>query len=116
MSENPKITVESTSLEDLLIMGDDKLINCSIEYPTENGTIQSKIKIKQLTMKELKNLDIDPNKTDIKTSIEILKKSLYRQDETPFSQELILKLPVGVANAISTKILELSGVEKDMGF
>lgn len=111
----PKIDVEETNLEDLIILGEDKLINILIEYPTENGKVKVKAKIKQLTMRELRNIDLQ-NPT-LETNVDILCKALFKQDETPFEKNLILALPVGVVNAISEEILKVSGVErKDMGF
>ena len=44
------IEVEETNLEDLILLGEDKLINVVIEYPTENGRVTAKAKIKQLTI------------------------------------------------------------------
>lgn len=111
---SPRIEIEETSLEELLLLGDDKLINIQIEYPTENGKVQAKAKIKQLTMKELKNMDLQ--RPSFETNIQILTKALYKQDGTNFTEEMILKLPVGVVNAISEQILQTSGVDKDMGF
>ena len=109
-----KIEVEESNLEDLIILGEDKLIDCYIEYPTENGTINAKAKIKQLTMKEIKNMNLDPKKVTFETNIDILKKALFKQDGTTFNKELILELPVGVVNALSDKILEVSGVDTDI--
>ena len=67
---NPKINVEETNLEDLILLGEDKLINIVIEYPTETGRVKAKAKIKQLTMKELKNLDLE--NPSFETNIKIL--------------------------------------------
>ena len=111
---NPKIEVEETNLEDLILLGEDKLINILIEYPTENGNVTAKAKIKQLTMKELRNIDF--TNVTAETSIQILEKALFKQDGTPFSKELIMNLPMGVVNALGNKIMELSGADKDMGF
>lgn len=111
---NAKIEVDETNLEDLILLGEDKLINILIEYPNETGNIKAKAKIKQLTMKELKNIDLKNN--SLETNIKILQKSLFKQDETPFDKNMILNLPVGVVNAISDEILKISGVEKNMGF
>lgn len=112
---SPKIDVEETNLEDLILLGDDKLINILIEYPTENGKVQAKAKIKQLTMKELKNLNLQ--NITAETSVEILSKALFQQNEEPFPKELILNMPIGVVNAISNEILKVSGADNtDMGF
>ena len=111
----PKIDVEETNLEDLILLGEDKLINIIIEYPTETDTVKVKAKIKQLTMKELRNIDV--SNPSLETNVNILSKALFKQDETPFSKDLILALPVGVVNAITKEILKVSGVDReDMGF
>lgn len=112
---SPKIDVEETNLEDLILLGEDKLINIIIEYPTENDTVKVKAKIKQLTMKELRNIDV--SKPSLETNVNILSKALFKQDETPFEKELVLALPIGVVNEIATEILKVSGVDReDMGF
>lgn len=111
----PNIEVDEVNLEDLIILGDSKLINISIEYPQEDGTItRTKAKIKQLTMKDLKNMDL--KNINLDTTLKILEKCLYKQDETPYSKDLISFLPVGVANAISEEILKLSGVDLKKGY
>lgn len=114
MTKSPKIEIEETNLEDLILLGEDKLMNVLIEYPTETGTVKAKAKIKQLTMKELKNMDLE--KITAETSVEILNKALFKQDGTPFPKGLILALPIGVVNALGTEILRISGVNEDMGF
>ena len=110
--DNAKISIDETSLEDLIVLGEDKLINIHISYPTEEGTVEAKAKIKQLTMKELKNIDV--NNPSLNTNVQILSKALFKQDETLFSKEMILALPLGVVNAVCQKILEVSGVETDL--
>ena len=110
----PNIKVEETNLEDLILLGEDKLVNITIEFPSEKGQVKAKAKIKQLTMKEFKSIDL--NKQDLETSVEILEKALFTSEGEPFSKELILKLPIGVVYAITKEILELSGVDKDLGF
>lgn len=110
---NPKIEVEETNLEDLILLGEDKLTDILIEYPRDDGTqIKAKAKIKQLTMKELKNIDL--KNVNLETSIKILEKSLFKQDGTPFSKQLITSMPVGVVTAISQEIMKLSGMEQDI--
>ena len=112
LNELNRVEVEEVGLEDLIVLGEDKLINIIIEYPTTTGEIKkAKAKIKQLTMKELKNINLEHITMD--TSVNILKKSLFTQDEKPFTTELILNLPVGVIRSITRKILEISGVKDD---
>ena len=111
--KQPKIDIDATSLEDLIVLGDDKLINILIEFPTVNGEKETaKAKIKQLTMKELKNLDFEH--ITLETIIGILNKALFTQDGSPFPRELILELPIGVVKEVAAKILEVSGADVDL--
>lgn len=120
MTNDVKIEVDEVNLEDLIILGDEKLINISIEYPekTTDGLVKivkTKAKIKQLTIKELKNIDL--NKVDVNTVVNVLSKALFKQDETNFSRDLIYALPVGVCFAITKEIMKISGVdENQLGF
>lgn len=118
-NNKPIIEVDEVNLEDLIILGDEKLINIKISYPEEReGVIRivnSKAKIKQLTLKELKNIDV--NNITVDTAVSILRKALFKQDETLFSKELILALPIGVCFAITREIMRISGVdENQLGF
>lgn len=118
-NNKPIIEVDEVNLEDLIILGDEKLINIKISYPEErDGVIRivnSKAKIKQLTLKELKNIDV--NNITVDTAVSILRKALFKQDETLFSKELILALPIGVCFAITREIMRISGVdENQLGF
>ena len=99
------------NLEDLLILGDVKKIPIKIKFPLEDGTIvEAKALVKQLTVKELENLKLKQN-TVWKYSVAILEKALFKQDGTQFNSKEIRSLPLGVANAIASKVMELSGVE-----
>jgi hypothetical protein len=99
------------NLEDLLILGDAKKIPIKIKFPLEDGTtVEAKALVKQLTVKELENLKLKQN-TVWKYSVAILEKALFKQDGTPFNSKEIRSLPLGVANAIASKVMELSGVE-----
>jgi hypothetical protein len=109
LKKSPSIEIEETSLEDLIVLGDDKLINILIEFPTDTGEIKTaKAKIKQLTLKELRNVNLE--RITLDASVQILQKALFTQNEQPFSKELIYALPIGVTKKITQKILELSGV------
>lgn len=112
MEDKPKIIVEETNLEDLILLGEDKLLDCTIEYPTKDGKkVKAKTKIKQLTMKELKNINL--KERSFENSIKILSKTVYKQDGTLLGKDLIMELPVGVVNELSDTIMELSGVDFD---
>lgn len=110
---SPNIIVEETNLEDLLILGDDKLISVIIEYPTDDGRqVKAKALVKQLTLKELSN--IKPNSDDLlDVNMALLGKTLFTNKREPFTKEMISALPMGVVYALSSKIMELSGVNVD---
>ena len=120
LADDVKIVVDEVNLEYLIILGEDKLINILIEYPEENGEglikiVRTKAKIKQLTLKELRNIDV--NNINVNTVVNILSKALFKQDETLFSKELILAMPIGVCFAITKEIMKISGVdENQLGF
>lgn len=120
LANEVNIEVDEVNLEDLIILGEDKLINILIEYPEEDGNglmrlVRTKAKIKQLTLKELRNIDI--NNINVNTVANILSKALFKQDETSFSKELILAMPIGVSLAITKEIMKISGVdENQLGF
>lgn len=110
---SPKIQVEETNLEDLIILGEDKKIPIIIEFPTsDNNTIKAKALIKQLTLKEMDK--IKPNRENPwEMSMKILETALLKQDGTNFSKEELLALPMGIVNAISEQIMKTSGVDVD---
>ena len=105
------LKVDEFDLEDLIILGDDKKIPIHITFPKTDGTkVRAKALIKQLTLKELDNLKI--NNTDVlETNMVILQRALFKTNGENFNKEELSVLPVGVVNAISNKILELSGIE-----
>jgi hypothetical protein len=109
---NTNIKVESSSLEELILLGEDKLIDIEIEFPQGEKKVKAKAKIKPLTMKEVKNINF--NNQSFETSMKVLEKGLFKQDGKPFDEELLYGLPVGVVNAISEKIAEISGVDTDL--
>lgn len=113
MVANPKIEVEETNLEDLILLGEDKKVTVVIEYPTDTGgRVKAKALIKQLTLRELDDLKISQNNV-LETNVQLLKKALFTSNGENFTEEMILSLPMGVVNALSDKIMELSGVNTD---
>ena len=65
--------------------------------------------IKQLTLKELDNLKINNNIAS--SNMSILERALFKQNGDTFTRKELEVLPLGVVNAIATKILEVSGVD-----
>ena len=104
---------EEVKLEDLILLGDDKKIPIIVEFPKNDGTkINTKAFVKQLTLKELNHVQI--NQSNIwESNIDILSKALFKSTGDNFTREELLNFPIGVVNAIASKIMELSGVEID---
>ena len=102
---------EEVSLEDLLVLGEEKHIPIHITFPNPDGESTSKAKalIKQLTLKELDNLKINNNIAS--SNMSILERALFKQNGDTFTRKELEVLPLGVVNAIATKILEVSGVD-----
>ena len=105
------VETEEVNLEDLLVLGEEKHIPIHISFPNPDGESVSKAKalIKQLTLKELNRIKIS---NDVASSnMSILERALFKQNGDTFSRDELEVLPIGVVNAIATKILEVSGVD-----
>ena len=109
---NATVTADEVNLEDLLVLGEDKKIAIHISFPNPDGeTIsQAKALIKQLTLKELDDIKISGT-TVSESNMNILQRALFKQNGDTFSRRELQALPIGVVNAIATKILEVSGVD-----
>lgn len=104
---------EEVNLEELLVLGEDKLIPIEISFPKSDGnSVKAKALIKQLTLKELDNIKLN-NASVFESNILILEHALFKQNKSNFTREELLVIPLGVVNAISNKILEVSGVDID---
>lgn len=109
--QNSKIKVEETNLEDLIVLGEECHIPVSIEFPRPDGeVVRAKALIKQITVKEMKKLKLK-GEDKIELAIDVLKIALLKQNESNFTREEILYLPLGVLTKLSDKILELSGFD-----
>ena len=109
---NATVTADEVNLEDLLVLGEDKKIAIHISFPNPDGETSSQAKalIKQLTLKELDDIKISGT-TVSESNMNILQRALFKQNGDTFSRRELQALPIGVVNAIATKILEVSGVD-----
>ena len=106
-----EVEAEEVPLEDLIILGNNKKIPIHIMFPQEDGSKQkSKAFVKQLTLKELEGLNFN-GKNMSSLNRKILQKAFFKTTGENFSIAELNALPVGVVNAVSTTILELSGVD-----
>ena len=107
--EKVNVEAEEVGLEDLIVLGEDKKIPIHISFPNTDGSrSEAKALVKQLTLKELDNVNLN---NAWKANLNILENALFKQNGEHFQRDEIEVLPLGVVNAIATKILELSGVE-----
>jgi rRNA maturation protein Rpf1 len=111
MKELVTVETEEVNLEDLLVLGEEKKIPIHITFPHSDGETKSNAKalIKQLTLKELDNLKIKGDM--VNSNMSILQIALFKQNGDTFTRKELEVLPIGVVNAIATKILEVSGVD-----
>ena len=109
-----EVQAEEVNIEDLIVLGEVKKIPIHITYFNQDGSqTKTKALIKQLTVKEMENLNVT-QKNLVKSSITILQKAFFKTTGEPFSKEELSYLPVGVANAVSKKILEISGMDNTL--
>ena len=115
LNELNKVSVEAeeVGLEELIILGEEKKIPIHITFPNTDGTVtKASALIKQLTLKELDNLNINRRQLGAMNRA-VLKIALFKTNGEKFTIDELNVLPIGVVNAVATKILELSGVELD---
>ena len=104
---------EEVNLEELIILGEDKKVPIKITFPTTEGKrVTAKALVKQLTLREMETIQINQNNL-IKANRLVLEKALFKTTGEAYTKGELYKLPVGVVNAISEKILELSGMDMD---
>ena len=104
------VETEEVNLEDLLVLGEEKKIPIHITFPNPDGTVSNaKALIKQMTLKELDGLKVNNNLAAANRII--LEKALFKQNGDNFTRRELDVLPVGVVDAVATKILEVSGVD-----
>lgn len=107
-----KIEMETANLEDLLVLGDDKLIRVVVEFPiSDTETTKGAVLVKQLTMHDLDNLKTTQD--SIAVAKYILTKCLFTNEREVYTSEMVDSLPIGVVYALSEKIMEISGLNKN---
>lgn len=105
-----KIVEETTNLEDLIILGEDKKIPITIEFPNGEQKIKAKALIKPLTLGEIDDIQINQDNL-LKAQMQILKGNLLKSNGKQFTEEELEAFPIGVIKTISERIMEVSGIE-----
>lgn len=105
-----KIVEETTNLEDLIILGEDKKVPISIEFPSGEKKIKAKALIKPLTLGEIDDIQINQDNL-LKAQMEMLKNNLFKTDGSNFSEKELESFPIGVIKNITERIMEISGID-----
>lgn len=110
LSENDEVY----DLETLILEGEKARIPIQIDYPKGETTVPVTAILKPITNVEVQNaLAVTRSVRDTTLNIEILKVGLFTKNNEPFPQELLYKMPTGVVDAISEKLMAISGVRTD---
>lgn len=110
-----KAELEVFDLESLIVDGSDALIPITIEFPTKNGNVEAGAMIKPVTSVDYNNavrLAMEANDNTILLG-ELLELGLYTRSGDKFPEQLIEKMPAGVALKIAEEINRVSGIETD---
>ena len=113
MTNNEEIGLEidEFNLEDLIVLGEHKKIPIEITFPKDDGSkVKAKVLIRQLTLKEMEDIPYGTNDV-YSINIAVLAMAMFKANGDKFTPDEIEVLPIGVVNAISNKIQEVSGVE-----
>ena len=100
------------TLEELIILGGDAKTPIIVQYPLPDGRIvRGKALVKQLTMKELNNIDFAGN--DIQSAMIVLQRALFHEDGEHFKKAELEELPIGVIKQTADLIMRLSGMDSE---
>lgn len=102
---------EVFDLQSLIIDGEKAEVPITFIYPNTNKTVGAMIK--PISTDEYYATLKKSNKFKLNFILEILKKSLFNMDGSPFPNDLIGKLPAGVGIELLLKINEISGIKQD---
>lgn len=109
--EKVEVTKEY-SLEELILLGEDAKTPIIIQYPLPDGrVVKAKAFVKQLTMKELSNVDLTGN--DVKSAMSILQRALFKENGDTFKKAELEVLPIGVIREVANLIMRLSGMDEN---
>lgn len=109
--EKVEVTKEY-SLEELILLGEDAKTPIIIQYPLPDGrVVKAKAFVKQLTMKELSNVDLTGN--DVKSAMSILQRALFKENGDTFKKAELEVLPIGVIREVADLIMRLSGMDQN---
>lgn len=106
-------TNEAFSLEALIEEGSDLTIPITFDYPTKKGIIKASAIIRPLTTSEWENAQSYAMRNKRDFIIKVLEKGLLNDNGEPLPENLLRKMPFGVASEIYIRISDASGIKQN---
>ena len=104
---------ELFDLETLILEGAETRIPITFDFPTKNGIVQTSAMIRPVTNREWNNA-ITMARSDLpRFTVLILQKGLLTCNGDELSEELLGKIPQGVADQLVIQIQDLSGIKQN---
>ena len=104
---------ELFDLETLILEGAETRIPITFDFPTQNGIVQTSAMIRPVSNQEWNNA-ITTAKQDLpRFTVLILQKGLLTSNGEQLSEELLGKIPQGVADQLVRQIQDLSGIKQN---
>lgn len=100
---------EIFELDQIITEGINAKIPFSFTYP--NTTKKVGVMVRPLSTNEYQKAILRSKRLKTNFLIELAKIGVYKMDESPFPEELIMELPAGVITRITNEINRISGVE-----
>ena len=104
---------EAFSLEAIIEEGSDLTIPITFDYPTKKGIIKASAIIRPLTTSEWENAQSYAMRNKRDFIIKALEKGLLNDNGEPLPENLLRKMPFGVASEIYIRIADASGVKQN---
>lgn len=100
-------------LETLILEGAETRIPITFDFPTQDGIVQTSAMIRPVTNREWNNA-ITIARNDLpRFTVLILQKGLLNSKGDELSEDLIGKIPQGVAEELVKQIQDLSGIKQN---
>lgn len=106
-------TQELFDLETLILEGAETRIPITFDFPTQNGIVQTSAMIRPVSNQEWNNAITTARQDLPRFTVLILQKGLLTSNGEQLSEELLGKIPQGVADQLVRQIQDLSGIKQN---
>lgn len=104
---------ELFDLETLILEGAETRIPITFDFPTQNGIVQTSAMIRPVSNTEWNNAITTARQDLPRFTVLILQKGLLTSNGEQLSEELLGKIPQGVADQLVRQIQDLSGIKQN---